>query len=609
MTETFTYRHDDLFNPTLQAMHNLGGSSSVDAIEKEVASILNLTDKQITEIHRGTTSKLTYRLAWARNYLKRYGLLENSSRGIWTLTAEGIKTKSVDEDLVRRKVVAADRQASNGKPNKKNATFETTSKAKLKMEKNESPDGTPNIIETEEEIIEEFEDKESDEYYDEEDREDEGNAVKGKIYIDKKDFTLREYQTMRNDGDLMLQPFYQRKFVIDIRFASRLIESIILDVPIPAVFLAEEEDGKYSVIDGQQRLTSFIAYLDGFLPDDKKSVFKLTGTKELSAEQGKGKTFAQIDDTGIQNKIKTTSIQAVIIKNSSHPDLKFAIFERLNTGSVKLNEDELRNTIYRGNYIELLKKLENDDVFHSMVNKESFRRRMIYRGMILRFFAITEKSYLNYRSSMKQFCNKELRDNRQMVEAKQQEYIDRFNKCAELTRIVFGTNAFRRFLLGDQSNPNGKWVTTRVNMAIFDIQMGGFVNYSKNQIIPKANEIREKFLDLLTNNAEFMNTVENKTNDTIVLKKRFEIWLKELEKIIGNSPQDSRAFKFTDKKTLFDQDPTCKICSQQILMIEDSEVDHILPYSKGGKTELANAQLTHRYCNRSKSNKSNDEQN
>lgn len=603
MSETFTYKHDDLFNPTLKAVHNLGGSGSVEQIEEQVASILHLTEEQISEIHRGTTSKLTYRLAWARNYLKRYGLLENSSRGIWTLTAEGIKTASVDEEQVKRKVIAVDKQEALAKQNKKLTTFDSTKKSSSKMTTDETQDETVNIIQTENEIIEEFEEKESQEFYDEEDREDEGNAVKGKIYIDKKDFTLREYQTMRNDGDLVLQPFYQRKFVIDIKFASRLIESIILDVPIPPVFLAEEEDGKYSVIDGQQRLTSFIAFLDGFLPDEKKSVFKLTGTKELSVEQGKGKTFGQIDDTAIQNKIKTTSIQAVIIKNSSHADLKFAIFERLNTGSVKLNEDELRNTIYRGNYIDLLKELENDEVFHSMVNKDSFRKRMIYRGMILRFFALTEKSYLNYRSSMKQFCNKELRDNRNMVAAKRQEYVDRFNKCAELTRIVFGTNAFRRFLLGDQGNHNGKWVTTRVNMAIFDVQMGGFINYTKNQIVPKANDIREKFLDLMTNNSEFMNTVENKTNDTIVLKRRFEIWLKELEKIIGNAPADQRAFKFSDKKALFDKDPTCKICSQQILLIEDSEVDHIDPFSKGGKTELSNAQLTHRYCNRSKSDK------
>jgi restriction system protein len=105
MTETFTYKHDDLFNPTLTALHNLGGSGSINEIEDQVASLLNLTDEQVNEIHRGNTTKLTYRLAWAKNYLKHYGLLENSSRGIWSLTEEGLKTKSVDPTLVKRKVI------------------------------------------------------------------------------------------------------------------------------------------------------------------------------------------------------------------------------------------------------------------------------------------------------------------------------------------------------------------------------------------------------------------------------------------------------------------------------------------------------------------------
>lgn len=104
MEEIFNYKHDDLFNPTLKALHNLGGSGSVNEIEDEVASILNLSDEQVNEIHRGNTTKLTYRLAWSKNYLKHYGLLENSSRGVWSLTEEGIKTNSVDQLTVRRKV-------------------------------------------------------------------------------------------------------------------------------------------------------------------------------------------------------------------------------------------------------------------------------------------------------------------------------------------------------------------------------------------------------------------------------------------------------------------------------------------------------------------------
>jgi uncharacterized protein with ParB-like and HNH nuclease domain len=76
---------------------------------------------------------------------------------------------------------------------------------------------------------------------------------------------------MHEEGDLILQPDYQRNFVVDIKFASKLIESIILDVPIPPVFLAEENDGNYSVIDGQQRLTSFIHFIKGYFPDERNT--------------------------------------------------------------------------------------------------------------------------------------------------------------------------------------------------------------------------------------------------------------------------------------------------------------------------------------------------
>ena len=110
MNENFEYKYDELFNPLLTALHNLGGSGSVEELEEQVAIILNLTDEQVNEIHRGNTSKLTYRLAWARNYLKRFELLENSSRGVWALKEEGLKTKSVDKEIVKRKVVADDRK-------------------------------------------------------------------------------------------------------------------------------------------------------------------------------------------------------------------------------------------------------------------------------------------------------------------------------------------------------------------------------------------------------------------------------------------------------------------------------------------------------------------
>ena len=104
MDKNFQYKYDDLFNPTLKALKNLGGSGSVSEIEEQVIDILNLTEDAINEIHRESTTKLTYRLAWARNYLKRYKLIENSSRGVWALTENGQKTNEVDQEKVKKRL-------------------------------------------------------------------------------------------------------------------------------------------------------------------------------------------------------------------------------------------------------------------------------------------------------------------------------------------------------------------------------------------------------------------------------------------------------------------------------------------------------------------------
>ena len=151
MEEKFKYKHDDLFNPTLKALHNLGGSGSINEIEDEVASILNLSDEQVNEIHRGNTTKLTYRLAWAKNYLKHYGLLENSSRGVWSLTEEGIKTNSVDQLTVRRKVTSDIREKRLEQDKSKPSNID-------ELDENEEPDDNEEIekLSWQEKVIEEL---------------------------------------------------------------------------------------------------------------------------------------------------------------------------------------------------------------------------------------------------------------------------------------------------------------------------------------------------------------------------------------------------------------------------------------------------------------------
>lgn len=103
-------KYDDLFNPILKALRELGGSASVTEMDDKVADILKLSDSEINEIHRGSRTKLSYRMAWARNYLKRFGLIENSSKGVWALTSQGNKTASVDKKEVNKFVKQQDRR-------------------------------------------------------------------------------------------------------------------------------------------------------------------------------------------------------------------------------------------------------------------------------------------------------------------------------------------------------------------------------------------------------------------------------------------------------------------------------------------------------------------
>ena len=142
-------------------------------------------------------------------------------------------------------------------------------------------------------------------------------------------------------------------------------------------------------------------------------------------------------------------------------------------------------------------------------------------------------------------------------------------------------------------------------MALFDIQMCGFVNYSKNEILRNADYIREAMLDLMINNEDFIDSILIQTSSKEVMKKRFKIWLDKLDEIIGNNGYEKRTFTYQVKKELFDSKPVCSISGQRILAIEDSEVDHIIPFSKGGKTEKENAQLVLRYFNRAKNNNEN----
>ncbi len=106
--KTFKYKFDDLMNPCLRAIHALGGSGTNSEIEEEVTRLLALSEDEVNYIHRGNVTKLDYLLRWARNYLKRAGIIENSARGVWSLTDKGQHLKEINPKDIIRQVASLD---------------------------------------------------------------------------------------------------------------------------------------------------------------------------------------------------------------------------------------------------------------------------------------------------------------------------------------------------------------------------------------------------------------------------------------------------------------------------------------------------------------------
>ena len=412
-----------------------------------------------------------------------------------------------------------------------------------------------------------------------------------RITCDQVDFTIKNLHNLEQDGDLNLQPDFQRNYVWNRVKASRLIESVLMNVPIPVIYLAEENDGILSVIDGQQRLKGFINFLKG--------AYKLRGLTIL--DENNGKVFSELEPE-LQRRIKNTPMRCIIIKRESHPDIKFEIFERINTGSVKLNEQELRNCVYRGNLNLLLKELSEDRDWVNFVRiTQKDRDRMLDREMILRFIALYS-SYNRYGSSLKQFLNRFMDENKNASQIQIDEYKKVFKKSLSLSKLVFGDKAFRKFSPGNAMDTNGKW-EEMINKALFDAVMLGFVTYEQNQIVPLADLIRDELIDIMTSVKEFIEAITLSTGDKRRVRARIDIWANRLHFIMNGVDKNSRTFSRNFRKELFDQNPMCQICGQQIMLFDDASVDHNLPFSKGGNTTPSNARLTHRFCNSQRGNR------
>lgn len=399
------------------------------------------------------------------------------------------------------------------------------------------------------------------------------------------DWTITSLREKWEAGLLNLQPTFQREYVWRLRpeLRSRLIESILLEIPIPPLYFGRQRGGTLEVIDGQQRITTLIQFIGNDFP-----LQRLTRMPSLN-----GKVFRELSREH-KEKIKDTPIRTIVIDAGNNMDLRYEIFERLNRGSMALNEQELRNCVYRGPFNDLLARLEKEQVWRKIKGGDEPGPRFIEREMILRILALANRAALYTGSALKRFLNEYMeRHAPQGIEAIE-EQSSMFRQTMQNVLTVFGSHSGRLYTVSSGSC-NGSWGS--FSIAVLEIQASALLRQNPVRVQRVADQIREHFIFLLLTNEKLRDAIWRATAGSAPTRMRWTLFRSLIQPIIDGVEVEPRFFSYQFRKQLFDASPVCALCSNQILSFEDSAVDHKIPYSRNGKTVVENGQLSHRFCN------------
>lgn len=212
----------------------------------------------------------------------------------------------------------------------------------------------------------------------------------------------------KNPPMLDLTPPFQREQVWSMKQKSELIESIIMGIPIPVFYVKENANGVYVVVDGKQRLTTLFDYIDNKFPLDKLSILK----------GYKGRRFSDISPLD-QNKIEDCTLTLNVIKAPTSDRVTFDLFDRVNRGGTRINNQEMRNALYQGNATTLINKLAKLPAFVKATDGAATAKHMKDRLLVLRFLSFymlqegiskdtEDNSILTYKSNIEDFLGKNM---------------------------------------------------------------------------------------------------------------------------------------------------------------------------------------------------------
>ncbi|MEI6043958.1 MAG: DUF262 domain-containing protein [Chloroflexota bacterium] len=329
------------------------------------------------------------------------------------------------------------------------------------------------------------------------------------IRIQSRVMTLDLIMERIKNNEIDLAPAFQRKAGIwKDKAKSRLIESILIRIPLPAFYIDATDDNRWVVVDGLQRLTALREFvIDKTLPlGELEFLIKLNGF------------FYDKLDRNFQRRIGETQVTLYLIEQGTPPEVKFNIFRRINTGGLPLSSQEIRHALNQGPVTDFLLDLSKNKAFKDATCNSIGDARMADRECVLRFFAFTLTPYSEYKSKeFDSFLSDKMAEINKMSDAQRKDLAQRFIRAMVAAQEIFSKDAFRKLY-----KENGR--RTAINKALFESWSVNLDKLNDTQLQLLKNrkaKVRQKFIALM-NQPDFDKAISQGTGDVNKIKLRFK---------------------------------------------------------------------------------------
>ena len=319
--------------------------------------------------------------------------------------------------------------------------------------------------------------------------------------------TVHDVVRRINQGSFVMDPDFQRAFIWDGEQQSKLIESVLMRIPLPVFYLAEDDQGRMIVVDGLQRLSTFARFVHN------KLKLKLPKQAELV-----GKYFQDLSPK-LQNRVEDCNLVLYIVDAKVPERARLDIFERVNSG-VALTRQQMRNSLYMGPATRFLRKEAEADLFREATGRSLPSDTMRDREFVNRFCAFHLLDLYDYKGEMDEFLASALTRMNSLPNDGLDALSDYFRRSLRNNLNVFGEHAFRKH------NPKQDRRSV-LNASLWDVMSTGLAGVSESQVQSRADELRSRFYKLMADQ-DFVHSITYGVNSTKQVRHRFEVMRQEL---------------------------------------------------------------------------------